>query len=53
MAAIFGTWDIRWNLERLVFTDPLWLKNFDEVVPCRTDFEIQAFLCFEIFVKNS
>ena len=52
MAAIFGEWDIRWNLERLVFTDTLWVKNFVEIALSGTVFEIQAFLCFVIFVKN-
>ena len=31
MAAIFGKWNICWNLERLVFTDTLWVKNFAEI----------------------
>ena len=31
MAVIFGKWNIQWNLERLVFTDTLWVKNFAEI----------------------
>ena len=31
MAAIFGKWNIYWKLERLVFTDTLWVKNFAEI----------------------
>ena len=47
-----GEWDIRWNLEWLVFTDTLRIKNFAEITLSRTVYEIQAFLCFAIFVKN-
>ena len=50
MATIFGKWNIRWNLERLVFTHTLCLKNFAEIALSGTVFEIQAFLCF---AKNS
>ena len=37
----------------LVFTDTKWVKKFAEFALSGTVFEIQAFLCFAIFVKNS
>ena len=40
------------NLERLDFTDILWIKNFAEIAVSYTVGEIQAFLCFAIFAKN-
>ena len=52
MATIFGKWNICWNLERLDFTDTLWVKNFTKIALSCTVFEIQAFLCFAIFAKN-
>ena len=52
MAAIFAKWNIRWNLERLVLTDTLWVKNFAKIALSRTVFKIQAFLCFVAFAKN-
>ena len=52
MAVIFGKWHIRWKLERLVFTDTLWVKYFAQIVLSCTVFETQAFLCFEISAKN-
>ena len=33
--------------------DTLWVKNFVEIALSSTVFEIQAFLCFAIFAKNS
>ena len=41
MAAIFGKWNIRWNLQRPVLTDTPWVKNFVEIALSRTVFEIQ------------
>ena len=52
MAAIFGEWNIRWNLERLVFTDTMWVKKFAKFALSGIFFEIYAFLCFAIFAKN-
>ena len=37
----------------VVFTDTLWVKNFAEIALSCTVFEIQPFLCFAIFAKNS
>ena len=34
------------NLERVVFTDPLWIKNFSKIALCHTVFEIQSFFVF-------
>ena len=40
-------------MERLVFTDTLWVKNFAKFTHSGMVFEIQVFLCFAIFAKNS
>ena len=40
-------------MERLVFTDTMWVKKFAKFALSGTVFEIQAFLCFAIFAKNS
>ena len=37
--------------KRLVFTDPLWIKNFAEITLSSTVFEMQAFLCFAFLKK--
>ena len=39
-------------MERQVFTDALWVKNFAEFTLSSTVFDIQAFLCFATFAKN-
>ena len=39
--------------ERLVFTDTMWVKKFVKFALSGMVFEIQAFLCFAIFAKNS
>ena len=38
MAAIFGKWNICWNLERQVFTVTLWVKNFSHTVKDTSSF---------------
>ena len=40
------------SMERLVFTDTLWIKLFAEITLSIMVFEIQTFLCFVIFAKN-
>ena len=53
MAAIFGEGKIFGKLQRLHSLDPLWVENFAEIALSRTVKEIEANLCFAIFVKNS
>ena len=53
MAAIFGETKFFSKLAWLLCRDTLWVKNFVEIVLSSTVFEIQAFLCFAIFAKNS
>ena len=42
--SFFEKWNIRWNLERLVFTDTLWIKNFVKIALSSTVFGLQGFL---------
>ena len=53
MAAIFGEGKIFWKLQRVHFSDTLWVENFDEIALSRTVKETEANLCFAIFGKNS
>ena len=53
MAAIFGETKFFWKLAWLLCRDTLWVKNFVEIALSSTVFEIEAFLCFAIFAKNS
>ena len=53
MAAIFGEGKIFWKLQRVHFSDTLWVQNFDEIALSRMVKEIEANLCFAIFGKNS
>ena len=53
MATIFGEGNIFFKLPRVHFLDTLWVENFDEIALSRTVKEIEAFLCFAIFAKNS
>ena len=53
MAAIFGEGKIVWKLQRIQWSDTLWVENFDEIALSRTVKEIEANLCFAIFGKNS
>ena len=50
MAAIFGEGKIFGKLQRLHSLDTLWVENFDEIALSRTVKEIEANLCFAIFV---
>ena len=34
------------------FLETMWIENFDEIALSRTVKEIEANLCFSIFVKN-
>ena len=45
-------WRVRYSLKLGKASLHLWVKNFAEIAPSRTVFEIQAFLCFVIFAKN-
>ena len=40
-------------MQRVHFSDTLWVENFDEIALSRTIKEIEANLCFAIFDKNS
>ena len=51
MAAIFGEGKILGKLHRLHSLDTLWVENFDEIALSRTVKEIEANLCFAIFLK--
>ena len=42
MAAIFGEGKIFWKLQRVHFSDTLWVENFDEIALSRTVKEIEA-----------
>ena len=53
MAAIFGETKFFWELAWLLCRDTLRVKNFVEIALSSRVFEIQAFLCFAIFAKNS
>ena len=53
MAAIFGGTKIFEKLGQLLSRVSLRIKNFVEIALSSMVFEIQAFLCFAIFVKNS
>ena len=41
------------KLQRVYCSDTLWVENFDEIALSHTVKEIEANLCFAIFVKNS
>ena len=41
------------KLEWLLCRDTLWVKSFVQIALSSTVFQISAFLCFAIFVKNS
>ena len=49
MAAIFGEGKIFGRLERVYYSETLWVENFDEIALSRTVTEIEANLCFSIF----
>ena len=53
MAAILGETKIFFKLKWPLCRDTPWVKNYVEITLSSTVFEIQAFLCFSIFVKNS
>ena len=53
MAAIFGEGKFFWKLQRIQWSDTLWVENFDEIALSHTVKEIEANLCFAIFGKNS
>ena len=56
MAAIFGEGKFFGKLARVLYSDTLWVKNFNEIALSRTVKEIEANLCFSIFwqkIKNS
>ena len=53
MAAIFGKTTFFGKLAWLLCRDTLWVKNFVEIALSSRVFEIEAFLCFAIFAKNS
>ena len=53
MAAIFCEKFFWGKLVWLLSRDTLWVKNFVEIALSSRVFEIQAFLCFAIFAKNS
>ena len=52
MAAIFGEGKIFFKLQRVHFSDTLWVENFDEIALSCTVKEIEANLCFAIFGQN-
>ena len=51
--AIFGRTKKFSKLGQLLRRGILWIKNFIEIALSCTVFEIQAFLCFAFFEKNS
>ena len=52
MAAIFGEGKIFGKLQILHSLDTLWVENFDEIALSRTVKEIEANLCFAIFLQK-
>ena len=52
MAAIFGKTNFFFKLGLVPCRDTLLVTNFVEIALSSTVFEISAFLCFAIFVKN-
>ena len=53
MAAIFGKTIFFFKLGLVPCRDTLLVTNFVEIALSSTVFEIEAFLCFAIFTKNS
>ena len=53
MAAIFEKGKFFLKLQRVHSLDTLWIENFDEIALSRSVKEIEAYLRFAIFGKNS
>ena len=53
MAGIFGKGQNFLKIAKSTFLGTLWVENLDEITLSRTVKEIEAYLCFAIFGKNS